>query len=277
MAEIVLTYKELVDSMNMYKGFTHRVFEYMNEKISPYLKCNLIINSYGDCNYGSFKKPNLIEINLGSILNNHKDMSDDYIRFFICLAVSHELFHANQQCSMMRYGADPLYAERMEAQAELMARTFLVSNAAEIGYMFNCTVPMDIIHNQTLPDMPYSHINENVKEWLINVLVDSWFKNTKMTDSMRLVFNNPSEEYRSIFIKFDSLEPICVKVNGVYVVESIQIVADTIYNNYRSQRAVLHFQYNTHVDIVPSDIGPVAILCCTSTSRPILYPIVDAD
>ncbi len=277
MREITLTTKQLIEAMDYYSGFTRDVFEYMNARVSPLLSCNLAINAYGASNYGSFKKPNLVEINLGSIVNNFYGASEDYIKFFICLSITHELFHANQSCSMMRYGADREYAELMEAQAEIMSRTFLTYEASALYHMFGFTIPSDILDNVPKPHTFYETIDENVAEWYINVLADSWFKNAAIASTLRTYICNPSPEYRTMFIKFDELTPICIRVNGNYIDESMQLVADAIYDNYRDVRAVYHFENSVGVDIINTEIGLVAILVCKTTSKPVLYPIVDAD
>lgn len=142
MNNLVLSSHEMAYLYDKYAYIARSAFGYLNGRINRYNICTLRLDYFSSTNYAEFRKPNVISIKLGSIIDSVTSMnkSESFIRGLIVLSIAHELSHADQAASMTRYGFDPIYMQYMEDSAECVSQQFLLSNMKQIDEMFQTSI-----------------------------------------------------------------------------------------------------------------------------------------
>lgn len=245
--EIKITTDVLLDEMEKYTKFTWDVFNYLNPLISPRNPCQLYISVYNPYNYGEFRKPNIIDIPLGSIINNFAHQ-DDMIKAVIILSLCHELYHANQLTDMIRYSYDKEYAKAIEDQAEYQAEKFLFDHSTEIYKLFGIN-PTDIFVSKT--EKPNSSYEEfDYESYYINTLADVIYRNSEVVPKIKNIFNRTEEQYKNLCIafgdngKFDSI--LVIRYHWNYIPESLQSFNDEV-NRFRVGTACMNYDCTTNI------------------------------
>lgn len=212
----MLDFMTVYNEYNKYKDFTIKAFAYLNGKINPNNLCIAKLDYYDKYNFAEFRKPNLICIKLGSIIDQLYYEPDELKKSLIFLSVAHELVHANQSASMLRYSMDSLYAKAIESHAQYTAQEFLKARRLEILDIFGVDVQLGISYYGEIKEIPHD-VPFNIEMYYINTLVDMIMGN-KMDHTVRLqkIFQIPT-----IRIIFDD-KIVLIKKDGIYLDDGVK-------------------------------------------------------
>lgn len=214
----MLDYRILYREYNKYKDFALQAFAYLNGGINPQNICVVKLDYYDKNNFAEFKKPNLISIKLGSIVDNLYYEPEAVKKGMIMLTVAHEMVHSVQAASMIKYSIDPAYAKMVEEHAQYTAQEYLKARKHEIQDIFGFDIQMGISYYGEM-SRPNFHIEFNPEEYYINTILDLFMGN-KINYRIKLerVFAIPT-----VKITFDR-NTVTVKENGVYLENGVRDV-----------------------------------------------------
>jgi hypothetical protein len=254
--------------MEKYRQFTVDVFNYLNPRITPRNPCVLTISVYNPYNYGEFKKPNYIDIPLGSIINNFYGR-DDMIKSVIVLSICHELQHADQMTDMIRYTYDKDYAEALEAQAEYKAERFMFDHARELHDRFGVNPSKTFIAPTKAPTSPYQAFD--CESYYINTLADVVYRSADSLAELKEIFNRKEDIYATFYIAFcengECSDAIMIRDNWVYLLESINDFNEEI---AKVRNGTTKTSFNTHTTIFEWEGSVVMVI---SIDNKTCYPI----
>lgn len=207
----MLDYRIMYKEYNRFKDFAFQAFYYLNGKINPDNICVVKLDYYDKHNFAEYRKPNLIAVKLATIVDQLYHEPDEVKKGLILLCIAHELVHANQSGSMMRYSADEMYAKAIESHAERTAQDYLKAHKEEIKELFGIDIQLGIsYYGEVKPidfDIPFDR-----ESYYVNTLIDMFMGNRMEHESkLRKVFAVPN-----IYITFDN-KTVAVKENGLYL------------------------------------------------------------
>jgi len=232
---------EITKMMEDYKSIAISAFNYLNGRVNPNNPCILYLEHFSACNFAEFRKPNIISIELGSIINNVKinEYTNDYIIGLILVCVCHELAHADQAICMCRYNIDVEYQRYIEMDAENKCRSFLFRHAREIQSSFGIDI-IKAINAYTIEGDP--NIAPKVfdmREHYVTSLVDVLIRDINMLKPIDMLF-----DFDNVHIIIDG-ENIYVKKRGSFVRDSLQHF-NRILNSYRSKGMIFSLNIKMH-------------------------------
>lgn len=257
MVPITINAHTLIEGVNRLDPFVREAFDYLNGNINRNNPCRLYIDIYDMDNYAEFRKPDRVYVKLGSIINNLYTYSDDVKKSVILLCLAHELFHADQSASMIRYGVDASYMEIIEQQANYASEQFLYHNRQIIMNKFNIDVVKHISCSTKPPAIRFQGFN--IEEYYINSILDVIIRNFSAVKTFNTLFR-----FSTVTIVFDGV-PIMLKENGVLLNAIAEL--NHILNSYRMGKALKKFDISTDMSYSPSDDDKITLYLNTSNHR----------
>ena len=236
---IVISMDRYLNELDEFIPYTQRLFDAMNREISPRNPCTLIIDGFDPYNYAEFRKPNLISVFLGSLLNNLMDKPTATKKACLAMCLIHELYHANQNTSMVLYGKDPEYCTAIEEQAQYSAIEYLKHNREYFISNFEFD-PYECLELNAITHTPYVEFNS--KDYYINTIIDVFYRNELVRGALTDLISDP--EYPNVGLRFDDFQPIWIKKNNQYDLNQIPQFNNAILQ-YRVGTAVMSFKVNT--------------------------------
>lgn len=227
MNNLVLNSQEMAYLYDKYAYIARSAFGYLNGRVNRYNICTLRLDYFSSTNYAEFRKPNVISIKLGSIIDSVTSMnkSEGFIRGLIVLSIAHELSHADQAASMTRYGFDPVYMQYMEDSAEYVSQRFLLSNMKQIDEMFNTSIKSVVsVYGRTYPSNLQPRAFDLLDHYatsIVDVLLRDYSMQKKVYDFF--VIDNVDIDFDGYTVK--------VKRNGEFI--SDITLFNSILNQYR--------------------------------------------
>lgn len=233
-----------------YTDITIKLFNYMNGRINQLNnKCKLIVNSYDYIynTYGNIKYPNLIIINIGTIINTWQDRwapfisKHEYITTCIAWAISHELHHADQLISMVMYNTNANYKTEMENDVERASYDWVLNHSKELSEITGCGIYIDKLDSNTLTESG-NYTKASVKEFYLQTIANVIIRDLDLFEGLKVFTNDHMCE--DIILIFNNVDTIVIKSNGKFLEENIVQFSNLVYK---------HCYYNKYHIMV--DIG----------------------
>lgn len=209
-------------------------FKFFNGKINKNNICKLDINSYNMLNFAEFKYPNIISIKLCTIMEFYKNKSTEDLQSFIMLTICHELVHADQSCSFLKYKKNSKFKKRIELDAETKSINYLLNNRKVILKRFSVDVMIGI-NMRGKPDINISNYNPicfNLFNHYIHSICSTFIQN-EIKEKKILSMSVP---YPNIFINIEDItEKITIKYSFYIKKDNIVLNIIDMFNNILSE------------------------------------------
>ena len=115
----MLDFMTAYNEYNKYKDFTIKAFAYLNGKINPNNICIAKLDYYDKYNFAEFRKPNLICIKLGSIIDQLYYEPDE-------LKKMPTVLERVRKCKEMRLAAKDVATRKLAEKPTLFRETYLL-------------------------------------------------------------------------------------------------------------------------------------------------------
>lgn len=221
--------KMTIEEYRYYSYMTKVLFEYMNGRINKLNNnCILDIQMYdpGYKRFGTIRYPCYIVIYVGDIVDSWQDEwgkvlnKNDYIGSCIAWAVAHELFHADQQISMLQYNANPIYKQQVENDVERSSYDWVKRHAKAIELRGKFKVKLGLISSPTLVPPRFCNYHQaSVKEFYLQTIMNIIIRDSNLFYKFEAFTNDNYCE--SIILNFADEEKIIIKFGGEYLKDSI--------------------------------------------------------
>lgn len=269
--DINITPYELTNEMEKYKKFIHELMDFLNPYITPMNPCSIIIDVYNPYNYAEFRRPNIITVYLGSVINNFWGSKPEKIMSILAVCITHELYHAYQNIDMLRYTYDKDYNALIEQQAEYMAEQFVLLNAELFKTKFGFD-PTDWIKSYTKrPEVSYE--NFQLREFYIDTLVAIVFRNEDARKTLEKWFDRREGNFsQNLAIVFEDNDDeiywhIIIRHGEEYIQQSVQEFCTALNYLYRRGTAAMKFK----ISCALCEDGSILITTKNKTYRPVEF------
>lgn len=198
---------EVMNEFEKYKQFALDVFGYLNGKVNPDNPCIYYTGYFNRKNYAEYRKPNIINLYIGTMMSERDKYDEEIVKGIIILAITHELAHANQSACMIKYGIDPAYMREIENDAEWKAQTFLQSMQNDIKERFGVDITRVFAEYGLVKANTYPLEFDDI-DYYVNTLIDMF-----MGDISRATFLYQIFMFDNVGIILDG-EMVEIKRNG---------------------------------------------------------------
>lgn len=269
-----------IEEYQYYSSITTKLFDYMNGQINVInCQCKLEINMYDLVNgtYGNIRYPNMIIINVGTIIDS---WNDDYIRYMnkqdyvgtcIAWAIAHELHHADQLISMIQYNRNPDYKRAIETDVEQASYRWVGVHAREISAIGGFRVVINDLETPALNDGIGMYTKASVKEFYLQTIANVILRDFSAFQSLS-VFTDDSLADDIVIVFNDMDSSVVIKSYGNYLIQNIDIFANLAYRYagyFDTYSITAKVDYNT---TVKTD-RKIAIVTFT-ISDSLVYPMI---
>lgn len=226
-----------IEEYHFYSNIAMKLFNFMNGNINRMnSNCELCIDMY-DYIYGTYaniRYPKYIMIYVGTIVDSwHNEYSnyiskESYTSSCIAWALAHELHHADQLISMLRYNSNTEYKDSVEADVNRASYDWVKDHGKELSALTGIEIAMNKIYSPSLTDSTNyrkASISEFYKQTIANVILrdmDLFFKLEVFTN------DNIADD---IVISFNDQDKVVIKSKGRYLEENINIFSDMAYRH----------------------------------------------
>lgn len=239
----------ILKEMEKYTPITIDMFNYLNGNINPYNPCNLYIKMYNTTNFAEFRKPNTVTVFLGSIITIFYGQDLD-IKSVILMTLAHELSHSWQNTDMVRYTYDPYYKQMIEDTNEGYTEKWISDHMKEIHKLFGFKVQYSRWAKKNILPKAVEYQSANLKDYFIHTIVDVVYRDSKYIKPLNDVF----DKEQTILFSIDDSEIIILKLNGMYLEQSIQSFGQILFNHCRAGLGIKYFKvavYLQHCTLKP--------------------------
>lgn len=230
-----------VKEFEYYSDITRKFFNYMNGKVNRIL-CTLEIRLSDPINraMGNIVYPNFVSIYLGTILDNYSPeiaevlTKEDFMVSSIAWSICHELSHSDQLISMVQYGSNQEYKNKVEMEVELQSHNWVCAHVNELsslcGFRFHiedlCTTELE-----EAIEMSVKYKSADVKEYYLQTIFNTILRNLDMIYDPVLDIFIKDDKVDNIIIKFESDDKtlLQIKKDGVYLSENMSAFAKLVY------------------------------------------------
>lgn len=239
-----------VEEYMIYSDKAKQIFSYLNGRVNT-LNNNCVLSTdcydYANRTYGNIRFPSNIIVHIGNIVDewdNQYSMyfnKHDFICTIIAWTITHELSHADQDISMIRYNNNEQYRIGIEQDVERYSYDWVDSHAADISAAcgFNVIIKM-LTSNNIVEISNYTKacVRDYYLQTIANVIIRDMdyfiglhvFTNNDMCNDMILIFNNT--------------ESVVIKSNDNFLRENIGL-----FNSLVSKYCTIYNRYNIGIDI----------------------------
>lgn len=230
-----------VKEFEYYSDITRKFFDYMNGKVNRIL-CTLEIRLSDPINraMGNIVYPNFVSIYLGTISDNYSPeiaeilTKEDFMVSSIAWSICHELFHSDQLISMVQYGSNQEYKNKVEMEVELQSHNWVCTHINELsslcGFRFHiedlCTTELE-----EAIEINAKYKSSGVKEYYLQTIFNTILRNLDMVYDPVLDIFIKDDKVDNIIIKFESDDRtlLQIKKDGVYLSENMSAFAKLVY------------------------------------------------
>jgi hypothetical protein len=144
----------------------------------------------------------------------------------IIIALTHELHHAEQELSQVRYKTDSIYRDTIEDGANSMAYHFLVAHRDEINRLFN--INLNLVYLESIGRLNTQYHSNNLEGYYKDILRNVWFRNDEMFGKFEREF---LDKYPNVYLSFDNLFNLHIKSNGEFCERALNdfLIATEVY------------------------------------------------
>lgn len=258
-----------LEQFAFYKDFAIKYFNYAKKKILKYTANIATLEvSYADyVNYtfANIRRPANIFIHIDNIVAEcGNGYNKNGICSFIVIAITHELFHLEQDMIQDRYRSDRQYCNSVESSTDNMAKSWLLNNMAEINRLFGMFLDLSYFEERDTSINAYqsTSMEKFYKDTIMNVI---FRKQNSYLNFERVVLDS----YQTIYINFNHGDNLLIKKNGEYCGSSIGLFLREV-----QAQAGRFDRYTIDTGVVDTyrDEGGVALVTFTISNREI-YPM----
>lgn len=262
---------------HFYSDIAVKIFNFMNGYINTMNReCTLYIDMYDLIHgtYANIRYPNSIFIHIGTIIDSWDDDwgtimdRSSYIASCIAWAISHELHHADQLISMVRYNNNKEYKESVEGDVERASYDWVANHSREIRDLIGIPIVITDIESGSLPksgNYRKANIEQFYKQNIANIIIRDLNLFSKLE-----VFTNDSIT-DDIILTFNGIDSVIIKSNGRYLRENISAFSSIVYK-YSGYFDTYHIKIETKTDnINGKNIANVNFIITDALIYPMIF------
>lgn len=224
-----------LEEYRYYSDITIRLFNYMNSRINTMnSRCTLYIDMWDNINntYANIRYPNHIIVHVGSVIDSWDDNwstsmnKKDFICTCLAWAISHELHHADQLISMLRYNSNDHYRNEVEEDVERASYDWVVDHAIELSSVGGFTV---LLNGKNAYDISNSNRYKKAspREFYLQTILNTVIRDYDQFNSMK-VFTNENIASDIILI-FNEVDTVVIKSCNKYLEENIPLFSEIVF------------------------------------------------
>ena len=259
-----------------YSEIATKLFNYMNGKINT-MNSNCILyidmHDYVYRNYATIRYPNHIFLHIGNAVDGWNDewgyyiAKEEYVATIIAWALAHELHHADQAIQMVRYQSNRAYKDEKENDVQRASYDWVDNHSYELSNLIGINIKIDYITCDNLTNSG-SYRKASVGEFYKQTIANTVLKDLQLFNKLTFFCNDSESD--DIVIMFNSGSPITIKRNGHYLMESVNVFSESVYNNVAFFDA-----YTIHVDVESFDNDGKRVTVVNFTiENPLYHPMV---
>ena len=239
-----------VEEYIIYSEKARQIFSFLNGRVNSMNKfCILVTDSYDFVNmtYGNIRFPSNIIIHIGNIVDEWMPQYERYMNKydFVCTiitwAITHELFHSDQEISMLRYNNDEQYRTSVEGDVERSSYDWVVNHSVEISQACGFNVIIQMLTSNNLPNIS-NYAKVGVKDYYLQTIANIVIRDIDYFLALQ-VFTNDSL-CNDMILMFNDLESVVIKSNDRYLKENIGLFASLV-----SKYCTNYNRYNIGIDV----------------------------
>ena len=239
-----------VEEYVIYSEKARQMFSFLNGRVNSLNKCCILVtDSYDFVNrtYGNIRFPSNVIIHIGNIVDEWEQQYEKYMKKydFVCTiiawAITHELFHADQELSMLRYNNDEQYRISIEGDVERSSYDWVVSHAVEISQYCGFNVIIQMLTSNNLPSIS-NYAKAGVKDYYLQTIANIVIRDIDYFLALQ-VFTNDAL-CNDMILMFNDTESVVIKSNDKYLGENIGVFSSLV-----SKYCTNYNRYNIGIDV----------------------------
>lgn len=257
------------EQFEFYKAFAINYFEFAKRRIlkfsADYVSLEVCYGDYVHFTFANIRRPSSVFIYIDNIVAEcGNGYNKNSICSFIIIAITHELFHLEQDMIQEMYKNNKSYHDLIECSTDSTAKSWLLQNKKEIDRLFGTC--LDLSHFDSRDTSMNCYHSADLEKFYKGSIMNVIFrKESSFSNFERIVLN----AYQTIYINFNNGTNFLIKKNGEYCGSSIGPFLREIQAN-----AGRYDRYTVDTGVVDAyrDEGGVALVTFTISNREI-YPM----
>ena len=239
-----------VEEYMIYSDKAREIFAYLNGRVNI-LNNNCVLSTdcydYVNKTYGNIRFPSNIIVHIGNIVDEWDPQYSKYFSKydFICTiitwTITHELSHADQDISMLRYNKDEQYRMSVEQDVEKSSYDWVDAHSADISLACGFNVIIKMLTSNSIADIS-NYTRACVKGYYLQTIANVIIRDMDYFLGLQ-VFTNDSMCSDMILI-FNDTESVVVKSNDNFLRENIGLFSSLV-----SKYCTIYNRYNIGIDI----------------------------
>jgi hypothetical protein len=224
-----------LEEYRTYSMIATSLFNYMNGRINTMNNnCTLYIDMWDNITntYANIRYPNHISLHVGSVIDSWDDNwkyilnKHDYICTCIAWAISHELHHADQLISMLRYNSNPQYRSQIEEDVERASYDWVLSHKQELSVIGGFNVIIDRLSSSDLP-LVGNYRKATPKEFYLQTIANTIIRDMDLFVKLKVFSDDNMSD--DIILVFNDIDTIVIKSSGKYLMENIPLFSNIVF------------------------------------------------
>lgn len=225
-----------VKEYQYYSKMTTNLFNFMNGYVNKInSNCLLCINMYDLVNetYGNIRHPKMVYINVGNIVDSWNEDWEgivdrhDFIGTILAWTICHELYHADQELSMIKYAKDDSYKKSSENDVEVESYYWVLNHADEVSEVGGFNVVIDCFTTGSFNFRACRYKSINAKSFYTQTIANIVLRNFDMFNKIDPLVNDSNID--DITLVFGNVDSVDIKKNGEYLDENINTFSSYVY------------------------------------------------
>lgn len=267
------------DEFTKYKNIAINVFNYMNGTVNVLNKsCIIDIDAYDNVyqTYGNIRFPNHIYIHIGTIVDSWDDMwsvamkKDEYVVSCICWAICHELHHADQLISMIRYNQSEAYKNDMEIAVDHASYYWVMNHSIDLRRITGVNIKIGELTSSNIEDVSSSPYRKaKAKEFYLQTIANTILRDINLFSSLKIFTDDKLCD--DIILVFNDYDSVIIKSGGNYIESNIPYFSQLAY-----KWAGMFDSYRVKATVNPmtGDNGRIVMIVNFHIEDMCIYPII---
>lgn len=233
-----------VEEYMIYSDKAREIFAYLNGRVNI-LNNNCVLSTdcydYANRTYGNIVFPSNIIVHVGNIVDEWDIQytkyftKHDFICTLIAWTIAHELHHADQDISMIKYNKDEQYRKSIEQDVEKTSYDWVDMHSAEISSACGFNVVIKMLTSNSFVDFS-NYTRAGTKAYYLQTIANVVIRDIDYFFGLH-VFTNDNM-CSDMIIVFNDTDSVVIKSNDNFLRENIGLFSSlvakycTIYNKY---------------------------------------------